>query len=385
MKEGQSLEKGSLGLTREGLFNETEKELSFPIKVYRLGERFEGLKPELAEITMLDVTEIPGCHYGAKNVFVPIIRRMESSRKFGGKSRMTISPETAILVEPSTGNGWVAFSDACEKLGYEHIVVMPDGLPESRYQHPDGRQITIIKTPKEDYAQGLPKQMKVLLDQNRQRVKNGKKTYASPNHAVAGAEITIEVMSDLARQLLANLGKTDNSRSLRIVVSMGNGASLCAIGEYLKRHSPNAKVVATESLAYGGGYDRFAKSKGYASYKELFGIDPGDPNLMAKFSTFGTNVPIGIELPLQERAFNGNLINNYALFTDDKVLQAFRNLQSKEHNLKNALELPCYTRLPSRLFETYGNSTLANIAVASRFTLKGEHVVAMAYDGRKNY
>jgi hypothetical protein len=368
---------------REGVFRTAETELRFSIQVYRLGDRFEGLAPELAEIAMLDVTQIPGCHYGAKNVFVPIIRHLESTRGPGRESGIMVSPQKTILVETSTGNGWVAFSDAAEKLGYEHKVIMPDGLPDARYRHPQGRKVEIIRTPKDEYAQGLPKQLQALMNQNRQRLAEGKKIYVSPNHAVASADITIEAMSDIGRQLTANLGQSH--APLRVVISMGNGASLCAVGEYVKKNNPNAKVVATESFAYGGGYDRFAKKRGLASYAELFGVDPGNSGLMAKFSAFGTNAPIGIEMPLHARAINSDLIDDYILFADDKVLQVYEGLQPRAGHMQNALHLPNYSTLSETLIQTYGNSTLANIAVASRFTGEGERVVAVAYDSRKQY
>src|SRR3989344_67355 len=303
MKERQS--GNMLSPKREELFRAAEKELQFSAQVYRLGDRFEDLSPELAEITMLDVTNIPGCHYGLKNVFVPLIRQHEREKASDMGSRVVVSPETAILIEPSMGNGWVAFSDAAEKLGYEHIVVMPDGLPEPRYHHPQGRKVKIIRTPKEEYAEGLPKQLQALIDQNRQRLLDGKKIYVSPNHAAGRVDITVEAMSELGRQLIANLGELHDP--LRVVISMGNGSSLCAVGEYVKKHSKNAKVVATESFAYGGGYDQYAQRRGLKSYNELFGINPGHPTLMAKFSAFGTNAPIGIELPLQTRAMSGDL------------------------------------------------------------------------------
>lgn len=381
--ERKSRESHALSSEREQIFRSAEKELKFSVQVYRLGDRFERLAPELAGLTMLDVTQIPGCHYGAKNVFVPIIRHLEGMRSSGGKSRMVVSPDKAILVEPSTGNGWVAFSDAATMLGYEHVVIMPDGLPDTRYHHPAGRKVDIIRTPKEEYAEGMPKQLQALMDQNKQRLKEGKKIYVSPNHAVNRSDIAVKAMSDLGRQLISNLGELNEP--LRVVISMGNGASLCAIGEYVKNHSKNSKVVATESFAYGGGYDRFAKGKGRTPYRELFGIDPGNPALMAKFSAFGTNAPIGITMPLHERAFNSDLIDNYELFADDKVLEAYEELKPQEDPAKNVLNLPNYSKLPRVLFETYGNSTLANIAVASRFANKGERVVVMAYDGRKQY
>ena len=382
MIENKHIGRDVLPSERKELFRKAERELRFPAQIYKLGDRFQGLPTEIAEITMLDVTQGPGCHYGAKNVFVPIIEYLETKRS-SGKSKMVVSPQTAILVEPSTGNGWVAFSDAAEMLGYEHIVIMPDGLPESRYQHPKGRKVEIIRTPKQEYVKGMPKQIQALMDHNRQRLAQGKKIYVCPDHAVGRVEITVKTMSELGRQLLADLGELHEP--LRVVVSMGNGASLCAVGEYVKKKSNNAKVVVTESFAYGGGYDRFAQKREHKSYKELFGIEPGDPKLMARFSAFGTNAPTDIKMPLQTRAINSSLIDDYVLFTDTKVLQEYERLKLEEDNIKNARELPNYNLLPSVLFETYGNSTLANIVVASRFTNKGERVVAMAYDGRKNY
>jgi cysteine synthase len=368
---------------REELFRQVESELLYTAKVYSLGDRFEGLTPEMSSIWVLDVTDVPGCHYGLRNVFVPIIHQLETNGISVGEQRVVVSPETAILVEPSTGNGWVAFSDAAYKLGYEHIVIIPDGLPESRYKHPEGRQIQIIRTPKEEYAQGMPKQLKILLGENRQRLAQGKKIYASPNHPVGAADITVRAMSELGRQLITNI--SNQKLPIRVIVSMGNGASLCALGEYVKANAGTVSVIATESLAYGGGYDKFAQLKGLPRYRDLFGIDPGNPNLMAKFSAYGTNAPIGIELPLQTRAMSGNLIDNYILFTDDKVLKAYEELKPQEQHLKNAMILPNHSRLPSYLFEVFGNSTLANIATAAGFSGREELVVAMAYDGRRNY
>ena len=384
MRERNSRE-NSIQPERDKLFRHAKEQLQFRAQVYRLGEKFEGLSPDLAEITMLDVTTIPGCHYGAKNVFVPIIESLENQRNATRNAKLIVSPDTTILVEASTGNGWVAFSDAAEMLGYEHVVVMPDGLPKARYQHPDGREVTIVKTPKGEYVEGMPKQLKALMDENKQRVMNGEKIYVSPNHAVGRSSvITVENMATLGQQLLAHIGQSDEQIS--VVLSMGNGASLCSIGEYVKKNR-KTKVVATESFAYGGGYERFAQKRNNTSYEVLFGIKPGHPVLMEKFSAFGTNAPIGIELPLQTRAFNDDLIDDYILFTDNSVLQAYeKKLRPSGRQFASALDLPNYSGLPKVLWDTYGNSTLANISVASIYTQrKGQRVVAMAYDGRQNY
>lgn len=369
---------------RERLFTEVEKELNYPAQVYQLGDRFKGLSRELTSIYLLDVTHIPGCHYGANNVFVPIIRRLEEEGITVGKHKqVTVSPENSILVEPSTGNGWVAFSDAAERLGYEHFVVMPDGLPAPRYKHPEGRKVYIEKTPMEDYALGMPRTLRSLMTRNKDRLKEGKKIFVTPNHAVKGADITVKAMSELGRQLLADLGNPQEP--LRVVISMGNGSSLCAIGEYVKGHNQGAQIIAAESFAYGGGFDWFAESFTGLRYRKLFGINPGHPDLMDKFSAYGTNAPIGIEMPLQTRAIEGGLIDDYELFTDDRVLEAFQKLELYQPHTLAALELPNMSKLPKVLFEKYGNSTLGNIAVAREFADGDERVVAMAYDGRENY
>ena len=206
--------------SREGLFAEAERNLHYQAEVYRLGDRFKELPPEIASVYVLDVTKVPGCHYGLKNVFVPIIRDLEIHGISVKKQPVVVSPETAILVEPSTGNGWVAFSDAANYLGYEHVVVMPDGLPEARYRHPKGRVVTILKTPKEEYALGMPAKIQELIRQNPERLARGEKIYVSPNHPVGAAEITVKAMSELGRQLLGKIG--DKNANYKIEQRRGN-------------------------------------------------------------------------------------------------------------------------------------------------------------------
>ena len=81
----------------------------------------------------------------------------------------------------------------------------------------------------------------------------------------------------------------------------------------------------------------------------MFGIDSGDPNLMARFSAFGSNSPIGIELPLQTRAIEGDLIDEYVLFSDKDVLKAFEDLEPSNDHLENARKLSNYNMLPQNV------------------------------------
>lgn len=370
----------SLSPDRVQSFEDASSRLHYQAEVYPLGERFSDLPQRLRGIVVLDVTKVPGCHYGLKNVFVPIIRNLEETR---AKGRTRVAPDNAILVEPSTGNGWIAFSDAAYALGYEHVVVMPDGLPEARYQHPTGRPVDIIKTPKELYAQGMPLQLEAMIDSNRARIKNGEKIYVSPNHAVAAGDTTVRTMAELGRQLVDQL---QPKLPLTVIVSMGNGASVCALGEYVTGNTEGAQVIATESFAYGGGYDWFARVHHKRRYAEMFGFEPGNPTILVGFKTWGTNAPIGIKMPLQARAIDGSLLDDYAMFTDKDVMRAHAKTPatSMMEGIAPRL-LPNYSNLPVCLIDTYGNSTLANIAVAERVQKPGRITVAMAYDSRSNY
>ncbi len=382
MIEGQPLEGIFLNQKRDSLFQQAERELRHEVSIYRLKDRFEGLPNNLGNITMLDASNIPGCHYGVRNVFVPIIHHLEEVGFSVKDKYVDINPDTTILVEPSTGNSWVAFSDAAEMLGYEHIVVMPEGLPESRYRHPNGRPVKILRTPKEEYAEGMPKQLQSLIMQNRRRIALGQKIYITPNHPISSADITVKAMADLGRQLAAKL----QGKAFTFVGSMGNGASICSIGEYLKENTDDARVIATESFNYGGGYDWYANTHRKPSYKKLYGIDPGNPILMKQFDAFGTNAPIGIELPLQKRAIEGGLLDDYSLFTTQATFDVYKSIPGlSQEQINNASSLPNRNKLPQSLYEAYGNSTLANIEVASQYTNEEREIVAIAYDSRKAY
>jgi len=361
---------------REALFQKAVEELQHRIQVYHLNDRFD-LPPEYEGILAIDASKVPGCHYSVDNVFARIIRRLEEQGVKIGDKYIQVTPENTILFESSSGNAWVAFVNAARKLGYECRVIMPDGLPEPRYQHPDGSKIDIIRTPKEEYVLGMPKKMKELVIQNRQRLAEGKKIFVSPNHSIYGADITVKAMGTMIDQLVEEYdGLVD-----KLFVSMGNGASACGLGESVKAKFPTAKVYVTESFAYGGGWDKFAKRKGLPSYLELYGIEPG--SLMAHFKEIGTNAPIGIELPLQERALK--IIDEYVLITNQDVLNAFKQTHPSLEKLERVHKLPKWDNAPAILYLNYGNSSLGNIMAAVHNLKPGETCAVTIYDGRSNY
>ena len=134
------------------------------------------------------------------------------------------------------------------------------------------------------------------------------------------------------------------------------------------------------------GYDTFAaQKKNLPRYIDLFGIDPNNQNLMETFDLYGTNRAIGIDLPLQTAAMEGDLISNYMLVTNDNAILTFMDIAPLQENIDNVRGLVNYDSLPESLKAKFGNSTLANIAAVSACVGTEEQVVAMAYDSRKNY
>jgi hypothetical protein len=161
-----------LSAERLRLFEEADRELRGDIDVYNLGQRFKEfhhLPSSYNQIYCIDFRE-PGCHYGARNVFVEIIRQLEENGIKVGDETLEVNPHTTKFVETSTGNAAEAFLMATNKLGYtETIVVMPDGLPEARYKNLEKYGAEIVRTKKELYVRGLPLELKKYIKKNKER------------------------------------------------------------------------------------------------------------------------------------------------------------------------------------------------------------------------
>lgn len=391
---------------RVALYEAIEAEFNYKPDIYRAGERFEDLPSDIAPLIFIDVTKVPGCHYGVGNLFLEIMKVIESEGVPVNRQRIQVRPENTYVVEGSTGNGWVAAARTAVRLGYKFIGVMPDGMPAARYQYegfsnivcfdshnPDdileqkklcasidlafspGISVVIVKTPADQYALGMPRQIKAFLSQNRSRLEEEHRIYVSPDHSVQNAEITVKAMSKIGEEVVNSLGK-QNLPTI-VVASMGNGASVCAL------ENTGMALVVTESLNTGLWYDQFAALHDLESYNTRFGIDPANPSLMQKFITYGTNAPLEVLLPLQQRALQ--TVSGCVLFTESETLETFLRLGLENTYLQRVLQLPNYSLLPPVLQAAFGNSSLANIAVAKRFIEMGKEAAVMIYDGRENY
>jgi len=368
---------------RQQLFDKLDGELKGNAEFYFLDERFP--EEEFPEIICIDVSQVEGCHYGHNNVFVPLIERLEKQGISIDGEVHQVTPDKAILIEPSTGNGFIAFTKAAHLLGYETKVIMPDGMPEARYRGGENYAAEIIRTPAEKYARGMPERIEELIAQNRQRLKSGEKIFASPNHCIGeSGDITVARMGLMVKQLDRWMGANYSGVIGSLSVSVGNGSSLCGLGEAIKRLNPQTQVHATESFACGLYYNEFARNNGLDSYLKLYGIEPAADILMKHFTEYGTNAPIGIKFPLQKRGLN--IVDNVILCANHELLDAFNNgFNPSMKHFNQASRLPRWDKLPQRLHDHYGNSSLMNIAAAISVAEEDAAGIAMIYDGRDKY
>ena len=364
---------------RNKLFDKLKEEMVSEPKIYQLDSLLPLLRKDTGnKIHIIDFSEQPGAHY--RGVFVRLIERLENI----GLKRGTIpiSPETAILVEPTTGNGGEDFVIAANKLGYEAVVVMPDGMPESRYHPMEKLGGTVIGTSKEDYALGMRAKLVELLNGNDKRLERGEKIFASPNHC--GHEMSDITTCHMAGMIDQYMKEIEMPLDFA-VFAMGNGSSLYGPGRRVKELFPKAKIYGIESVASGLAFDKMYPGR----YKELFGIHPAHPEMMKQFKLYGTNAPLGVPLPAQDKSISEGIVDEIILVSDDDVyLGACRVGVSSEHQA-NLLYLTNWHQISRELINScsFGNSSVAVIA-ASLEKLKNkenQNALCVVYDNREKY
>lgn len=359
-------------------FAAAKKEMESDPKIYSL---VDVVKDPTNHIYVIDHSAQEGCHY--RGIFIRLIEILENEGLKKESGILPIRPDTAILVETTTGNAGIDFFAAATKAGYEAAVIIPDGLPSSRYRPLERFGQTIIKTPPEGYALNMPDALTKLLRQNKERLRRGEKMYVSPNHSMGRmAQVTTLTMATMIDRFTDTI---DEQIDLAIF-GMGNGSSVYGPAKRLREFSPSTQIVAVESIASGGAYEIMHPGK----YEELFGLRPGDPRLMAHYKLFGLNAPISVEMPSKTQAITERIVDEIELVTDNGMNRTMEKIDTvlPDHR-QNFLQLPNW-ELTKKVVESrykFGNSSMANISVALQFleNKKNTNVLCIVYDGQEKY
>lgn len=153
-----------------------------------------------------------------------------------------INKDTTVI-EPTSGNTGIALAATCAALGIKLILTMPSSMSLERRKllKALGAQLVLTEAPK-----GM-KGAVLKAEELHGEIENSflTKQFANP----ANAEIH---RLTTAKEILADTdGKVDI-----VVAAVGTGGSITGIGEVLKEHNPDIKIIAVEpeaSPVLGGG------------------------------------------------------------------------------------------------------------------------------------
>jgi cysteine synthase A len=140
-----------------------------------------------------------------------------------------------IVVEPTSGNTGIGLAMVCAAKGIDLILTMPESMSLERRQLLTALGAKIDLTP-------APLGMKGAIDRAAEldvEIENSfmPQQFNNPANPQAHRETTaLEILKDTD-------GKVDI-----LVAAVGTGGSITGIGEVLKEHNPNIKIIAVEPI-----------------------------------------------------------------------------------------------------------------------------------------
>ena len=146
-----------------------------------------------------------------------------------------INKDTTVI-EPTSGNTGIALASICAALGIKLILTMPSSMSIERRKllHALGAKL-VLTEPEKGMKGAVEKsdELNKIIDNSfvLQQFKN------EANPAIHKITTAQEILKDTE-------GKVDI-----LVAAIGTGGSITGIGEVLKQHNPNIKIIAVEPTA----------------------------------------------------------------------------------------------------------------------------------------
>ncbi len=139
------------------------------------------------------------------------------------------------IIEPTSGNTGIALASVCASLGLKLILTMPSSMSIERRRLLKALGANLVLT-------DAPKGMKGAIDKANELAKDIENSFI-PQQFVNKANPQAHKNTTVKEILEDTNGKIDI-----FIASVGTGGTITGIGEILKEHNPNIKIIAVEPM-----------------------------------------------------------------------------------------------------------------------------------------
>ncbi|MCP3965040.1 MAG: cysteine synthase A [Lentisphaerae bacterium] len=196
--------------------------------------------------------------------------------------------KNTIFVEPTSGNTGIGLALVGRLKGYKVVIVMPENMSEERKKLITSLGAELILTPAKASIEGSVKKTEEIVAGNPNAFTL--QQFENPDNPLVHFEGTAR---ELWRQMRGNIDV--------FVAGVGSGGTLQGIGEFLKKHKPNVKLIAVEPK----------------NVSALMGHEPGLHQIQ------------GIGDGFIPKILNPSMIDEVIEVTDDEAIETARELNCK--------------------------------------------------------
>ncbi len=138
------------------------------------------------------------------------------------------------IVEPTSGNTGIGLAMVAASKGYRLTLTMPETMSRERIELLRSFDAEVVLTPGEEDMDGALKAAREILDESPETTYMPQQFENEANPEVHRRTTAVEILNAVDGHVDA------------VVAGVGTGGTITGVGEVLKAHNPNVRVVAVE-------------------------------------------------------------------------------------------------------------------------------------------